>query len=67
MRSPARSFDAVSGDDLGAAEGGFANHFSSVWVRILDGLQVLFHDSHFVDVFEQPFNRVPGLNWAIPA
>jgi hypothetical protein len=57
MRIAVRSIDAVSGDGLGAAEGGFANHFSSVWVRILGHLQILFHDCISLTSSSSPFGN----------
>src|SRR5262245_49045462 len=66
-RSSARGFAAGSRCDPGAAEGGFANHFSSVWVGILDGLQVLLHDPHLVDILEQSLRAGVATDHALPA
>src|SRR5262245_350520 len=66
MRSAARGFAAGSGDGPGA-EGCRANHFSSVWVGILHGLEVLLHHQHLVDVLEQSLRAGVAADYALPA
>src|SRR5262245_47782205 len=66
-RSSDRGFAADSGGRLGAAEGGCANHFSSVWVGILDSLEVLLHHQHLVDILEQSLRAGVAADDADPA
>src|SRR5689334_15302532 len=65
-RSAARGFAAGSGDG-GAPEGCRANHFSSVWVGILNGLEVLLHHQHLVDVLDEPLRAGVTADHALPA
>src|SRR6202008_4506541 len=71
MRSFARGFGSASGVDggvgSGAAEGGLANHFSSVWVGIPRSLHVFLHDPHLVGVFEQTLWTGIAADHALPA
>ena len=52
---------------LGAAEGGFANHFSSVGVGIPGALHIFLHDPHLVGVFQQSLRTGVAADHALPA
>src|SRR5882672_1757878 len=66
-RSSARGFDSGSGEDFGAAEGGFANHFRSIWVCIPGALHIFLYDPHFVGVFQQSLRTGVAADDALPA
>src|SRR5262245_6970848 len=67
IRRPSRGFAAGSGGGSGAPEGCRANHFSSVWVGIFHGLEVLLHHEHLVDVLDQSLRAGVATDHALPA
>src|SRR5262249_5884272 len=66
MRSRSRGVAAGLRDGC-VAEGCRANHFSSVWVGMLHGLEILLHHEHLVHVLEQSLRARVAADHALPA
>src|SRR5262249_49627468 len=68
-RKRSRGVAAVSGacGSCRAAEGRRANHVSSVWVGILDRLEVLLHHQPLVDALAEPLRAGVAADHALPA